>query len=102
MLSRCLYYRLFSKTILHSSFSFRPKYILHNEGGKKGMKIMLYVVGFLVSWLMASIVLLIMLVMFEVDGFEIKKMTNAQIVMLKMFVVSIAIITALIFGGYVL
>ena len=66
------------------------------------MKIMLYVVGFLVSWLMASIALLIMLVMFEVDGFEIKKMTNAQIIMLKIFVVSIAIITALIFGGYVL
>ena len=66
------------------------------------MKIMLYILGFLVSWLMASIVLLIMLVMFEVDGFEIKKMTNAQIITLKIFVISIAIITALIFGGYVL
>ena len=66
------------------------------------MKIMLYILGFLVSLLMVSIVLLIMLVMFEVDGFEIKKMTNAQIIMLKMFVVSIAIITALIFGEYVL
>ena len=66
------------------------------------MKIMLYILGFLVSLLMASIVLLIMLVMFEVDGFEIKKMTNTQIIMLKMFVVSIAIITALIFGDYVL
>ena len=66
------------------------------------MKIMLYILGFLVSLLMASIVLLIILVMFEVDGFEIKKMTNAQIIMLKMFVVSIAIITALIFGDYVL
>lgn len=66
------------------------------------MKIMLYILGFLVSLLMASIVLLIMLVMFEVDGFEIKKMTNAQIITLKMFVVSIAIITALIFGEYVL
>ena len=66
------------------------------------MKIMLYILGFLVSLLMASIVLLIMLVMFEVDGFEIKKMTNAQIIMLKMFVVSIAIITALIFGDCVL
>ena len=66
------------------------------------MKNMLYILGFLVSLLMASIVLLIMLVMFEVDGFEIKKMTNAQIIMLKMFVVSIAIITALIFGDYVL
>ena len=66
------------------------------------MKIMLYILGFLVSLLMASIVLLIMLVMFEVDGFEIKKMTNVQIAMLKIFVVSIAIITALIFGGYVL
>ena len=66
------------------------------------MKIMLYILGFLVSLLMASIVLLIMLVMFEVDGFEIKKMTNAQIITLKMFVVSVAIITALIFGEYVL
>ena len=81
---------------------FRPKYILYNEGGKKGMKIMLYILGFLVSLLMAFVVLFGLLVTFETSGISVSKMTQNQKAGLTFFIICVAIITALMFGRYVL
>ena len=66
------------------------------------MKIMLYILGFLVSLLMASVVLFGLLITFETSGISTCDMTRNQKAGLTFFVICVAIITALMFGGYVL
>ena len=66
------------------------------------MKIMLYILGFLVSWLMAFVVLFVLLVNFETSGIDTCKMTKNQKAGLVFFAICVAIITALMFGKYVL
>ena len=63
---------------------------------------MLYILGFLVSWLMAFVVLFGLLVTFETSGISVSKMTQNQKAGLTFFIICVAIITALIFGEYVL
>ena len=66
------------------------------------MKIMLYILGFLVSLLMAFVVLFGLLVTFETSGISVSKMTQNQKAVLSFFIICVAIITALMFGRYVL
>ena len=66
------------------------------------MKIMLYILGFLVSLLMAFVVLFGLLITFETSGISTCDMTRNQKAGLTFFVICVAIITALMFGGYVL
>ena len=66
------------------------------------MKIMLYILGFLVSLLMAFVVLFGLLVTFETSGVSVSKMTQNQKAGLTFFIICVAIITALMFGRYVL
>lgn len=66
------------------------------------MKIMLYILGFLVSLLMAFVVLFGLLITFETSGINVKNMTQNQKVGLNFFIICVAIVTALMFGRYVL
>ena len=66
------------------------------------MKIMLYILGFLVSLLMAFVVLFGLLITFETSGITVKDMTQNQKVGLNFFIICVAIVTALMFGRYVL
>ena len=66
------------------------------------MKIMLYILGFLVSLLVAFVVLFGLLITFETSGINTCDMTRDQKAGLTFFVICVAIITALMFGGYVL
>ena len=66
------------------------------------MKIMLYILGFLVSLLMAFVVLFGLLITFETSGINVKNMTQNQKVGLNFFIICVAIVTALTFGRYVL
>ena len=66
------------------------------------MKIMLYILGFLVSLLMAFVVLFGLLITFETSGINTCDMTRDQKAGLTFFVICVAIISALMFGGYVL
>ena len=66
------------------------------------MRSMLYILGFLVSLLMAFVVLFVLLINFETSGIDTRKMTRNQKAGLVFFAICIAIITALMFGKYVL
>ena len=66
------------------------------------MKIMLYILGFLVSLLMTFVVLFGLLITFETSGINVKNMTQNQKVGLNFFIICVAIVTALMFGRYVL
>ena len=63
---------------------------------------MLYILGFLVSLLVAFVVLFGLLVTFETSGINTRDMTQDQKAGLTFFIICVAIVTALIFGGYVL
>lgn len=64
------------------------------------MKIMLYILGFLVSLLMTFVVLFGLLITFETSGISTCDMTRNQKAGLTFFVICVAIITALMFGRY--
>ena len=64
------------------------------------MKIMLYILGVLVSLLMAFVVLFGLLVAFETSGINIRDMTKDQKAALAFFTICVAIVTALMFGRY--
>ena len=66
------------------------------------MKIMLYILGVLVSLLMAFVVLFGLIVTFETSGINTRDMTKDQKAALGFFTICVAIVTALIFGGYAL
>ena len=66
------------------------------------MKIMLYILGFLVSLLMAFVVLFGLIITFETSGINTRDMTRNQKAGLTFFVICVAIITALMFGRYAL
>ena len=68
----------------------------------KIMTFMLYILGFLVSLLVAFVVLFGALVTFETSGSTVKDMTQNQKVGLNFFIICVAIVTALMFGRYVL
>ena len=68
----------------------------------KIMTFMLYILGFLVSLLVAFVVLFGALVTFETSGITVKDMTQNQKVGLNFFIICVAIVTALMFGRYVL
>ena len=68
----------------------------------KIMLFMLYILGFLVSLLVAFVVLFGALVTFETSGITVKDMTQNQKVGLNFFIICVAIVTALMFGRYVL
>ena len=64
------------------------------------MKIMLYILGVLVSLLMAFVVLFGLIVTFETSGINTRDMTKNQKAALGFFIICIAIVTALMFGRY--
>ena len=66
------------------------------------MKIMLYILGILVSLLMAFIVLFGLIVTFETSGINTRDMTKDQKAALGFFTICVAIVTALMFGRYAL
>ena len=66
------------------------------------MKIMLYILGFLVSLLVAFVVLFGLLVTFETSGINTRDMTRNQKAGLTFFIICVAIVTALMFGRYAL
>ena len=66
------------------------------------MKIMLYILGLLVSLLMAFVVLFGLIVTFETSGINTRDMTKNQKAALVFFIICVAIITALMFGRYAL
>ena len=66
------------------------------------MKIMLYILGLLVSLLMAFVVLFGLIVTFETSGINTRDMTKNQKAALGFFIICVAIITALMFGKYAL
>ena len=66
------------------------------------MKIMLYILGLLVSLLMAFVVLFGLIVTFETSGINTRDMTKNQKAALGFFIICVAIITALMFGRYAL
>ena len=64
------------------------------------MKIMLYILGVLVSLLMAFVVLFGLIVTFETSGINTRDMTKDQKAALGFFTICVAIVTALMFGRY--
>ena len=64
------------------------------------MKIMLYILGFLVSLLMAFVVFFGLIIAFETSGINTRDMTKNQKVALNFFIICVAIVTALMFGRY--
>lgn len=66
------------------------------------MKIMLYILGVLVSLLMAFVVLFGLIVTFETSGINTRDMTKDQKAALGFFTICVAIVTALMFGRYAL
>ena len=66
------------------------------------MKIMLYILGLLVSLLMAFVVLFGLIIAFETSGINTRDMTKNQKAALVFFIICVAIITALMFGRYAL
>ena len=66
------------------------------------MKIMLYILGLLVSLLMAFVVLFGLIITFETSGINTRDMTKNQKATLGFFIICVAIITALMFGRYAL
>lgn len=66
------------------------------------MKIMLYILGVLVSLLMAFVVLFGLIVTFETSGINTRDMTKNQKAALGFFIICVAIVTALMFGRYAL
>lgn len=64
------------------------------------MKIMLYILGVLVSLLMAFVVLFGLIVTFETSGINTRDMTKNQKAALGFFIICVAIVTALMFGRY--
>ena len=66
------------------------------------MKIMLYILGVLVSLLMAFVVLFGLIVTFETSGINTRDMTKNQKAALVFFIICVAIVTALMFGRYAL
>ena len=66
------------------------------------MKIMLYILGVLVSLFMAFVVLFGLIVTFETSGINTRDMTKDQKAALGFFIICVAIITALMFGRYAL
>ena len=66
------------------------------------MKIMLYILGFLVSLLMAFVVLFGLIITFETSGINTRDMTKDQKAALGFFTICVAIVTALMFGRYAL
>ena len=66
------------------------------------MKIMLYILGLLVSLLMAFVVLFGLIITFETSGINTRDMTKNQKAALVFFIICVAIITALMFGRYAL
>ena len=66
------------------------------------MKIMLYILGLLVSVLMAFVVLFGLIITFETSGLNTRDMTKNQKAALVFFIICVAIITALMFGRYAL
>ena len=63
---------------------------------------MLYILGLLVSLLMAFVVLFGLIVTFETSGINTRDMTKNQKAALGFFIICVAIITALMFGKYAL
>ena len=66
------------------------------------MKIMLYILGVLVSLLMAFVVLFGLIATFETSGINTRDMTKNQKAALGFFIICVAIVTALMFGRYAL
>ena len=66
------------------------------------MRSMLYILGLLVSLLMAFVVLFGLIVTFETSGINTRDMTKNQKTALGFFIICVAIVTALMFGRYVL
>ena len=66
------------------------------------MKIMLYILGLLVSLFMAFVVLFGLIITFETSGINTRDMTKNQKAALGFFIICVAIITALMFGRYAL
>ena len=66
------------------------------------MKIMLYILGLLVSLLMAFVVLFGLIITFDTSGINTRDMTKNQKAALGFFIICVAIITALMFGRYAL
>ena len=66
------------------------------------MKIMLYILGVLVSLLMALVVFFGLIVTFETSGINTRDMTKDQKAALGFFTICVAIVTALMFGRYAL
>ena len=66
------------------------------------MKIMLYILGVLISLLMAFVVLFGLIVTFETSGINTRDMTKDQKAALGFFTICVAIVTALMFGRYAL
>ena len=66
------------------------------------MKIMLYILGVLVSLLMAFIVFFGLIITFETSGINTRDMTKDQKAALGFFTICVAIVTALMFGRYAL
>ena len=64
------------------------------------MKIMLYILGVLISLLMAFVVLFGLIVTFETSGINTRDMTKNQKAALGFFIICVAIVTALMFGRY--
>ena len=64
------------------------------------MRSMLYILGFLVSLLVAFVVLFGLLVTFETSGINVGDMTRDQKAGLTFFTICVAIVTALMFGRY--
>ena len=64
------------------------------------MKIMLYILGFLVSLLVAFVVLFCFFFTFETSGINTRDMTKNQKAALNFFIICVAIVTALMFGRY--
>ena len=66
------------------------------------MKIMLFILGVLVSLLMAFVVLFGLIITFETSGINTRDMTKDQKAALGFFTICVAIVTALMFGRYAL
>ena len=66
------------------------------------MRSMLYILGFLVSLLMAFIVFFGLIVAFETSGINTRDMTQYLKAGLTFFIICVAIVTALMFGRYAL
>ena len=66
------------------------------------MKIMLYILGVLVSLFMVFVVLFGLIITFETSGINTRDMTKNQKAALGFFIICVAIVTALMFGRYAL